>query len=127
YSHRLFALAILLLLVGGGLLQYVHLNQPENGLYAIAGSTGNTQWRHINTFPTQTMRADAQGSIGNFIAGDHLHQLSGLDRNGVVRWTTFASEGVFAIPPAPTQPGTVLVALSGSTTLNYQFAPNDPA
>ncbi len=127
YSHRLFALVILLLFVGGGVLEYVHLNQLENGLYAFAGSTGNTQWQRINTSSTQTMLADTQGSIENFTVGDQSHQLSLLDRNGAVQWTTFSSEGIFAVPPVSTSPGTILVALSGPTMLHYQFAPDDPA
>ena len=127
YSPRLFALVILLLLISAVVLEYVHLNQPENGLYAIAGSTGNIQWQRINASSTQAMLADTQVSIANVASGDHLHQLSGLDRNGAVQWTTFASEGVFSIPSVPTRPATILLALSGPTTLNYQFASEDPA
>src|SRR5207245_816835 len=118
FSHRLFMLTLITVLVGGGVLEYAHLNQPENGLYSIAGSSGSTRWQRINTSPMQTMLADTQGSIHNSSLGGNLHQLSGLDTHGVSQWTTFASEGIFSVPSVSTQSGTLLVALNGPTTLH---------
>lgn len=127
FSHRLFALVLLLPLISGGVLEYAHLSQPRNGLYQVALPGGAMQWQHVSSPLIQPVVADAQGSILDTNVGERLHQLSALDQRGDLLWKTFASEGSFSLPATPAQPGTVLVALSGPTTLNYQVAPDDPA
>jgi outer membrane protein assembly factor BamB len=127
FSHRLFALVLLLLLVGGGVLEHAHLNQSRTGLYQVMLPGGAIQWQQTSSPPVQPLAVDAQGSILDTNAGEELHQLSALDQNGALLWKTFASEGSFSLPVTPAQSGTILVALSGHTTLNYQVAPDDPA
>lgn len=127
YSHRLFALMCLLLLIGGGVLGYVQLNQPQVRLSQVTASTGTTQWQHIISVPTQAERVDAQGSVLITSIDGNLHQLQALDQNGTVQWRSIASEGTFSLPNIPSPPGTLLVALSGVTDAHYQFAPDDPA
>jgi outer membrane protein assembly factor BamB len=128
YSHKLFALALLVILVCGGGLAYAQLASPQSYLNQFATSDGHLQWqRSAGGSAAQLAMADAQGSIAITSAGKSLHQLTSLDLNGVSRWTSFPSEGTFSLPTVSTQPGTVLVALSGPISLPYQFAPDDPA
>jgi outer membrane protein assembly factor BamB len=85
------------------------------------------QWQHTSSIPVQLAMADPQGSIVIKSAGKFMHQLAAFSPGGASQWTSLASEGVFSLPTVSTQPGTVLVALSGRTSPQYHFAPDDPA
>ena len=100
-----FALALLCVCIGISIFVYTHSSQPAHAVLAT----------------------DAQGSIVTTSTGDTLHQLEALTPNGTRQWTLFSSEGVFSVPKAQTQAGTLLVALHGDTTHSYSVAGDDPA
>ena len=126
-SHKLVALALLVILVCGGVLAYVQLARPQNYLNQVVNPGGNIHWQRSIDTHVQLAMADAEGSIVITSAGASLHQLRSLDPDGVSQWSSFASEGAFSVPAVSTPPGTVLVALNGHIPLDYQFAPDDPA
>jgi outer membrane protein assembly factor BamB len=121
------ALVLLLIPVLGGVLLYGQLARSQNYLNLIAAPSGYIQWQHSTSSPVQLAMADLQGSIAISSAGKVMHQLAAFSSGGALQWTSFASEGVFSLPTVPTPPETVLVALSGRTSLQYQFAPDDPS
>lgn len=130
HSRELFIAPLVLLIVGTSTLLYTQLNQLHESLYQVTARTGTTQWQHTNSpnSPSaQTLSVDTQGSMVINTIDNNLHVLQALDSNGGLRWQTFSSEGTFSLPTAAPQIGTLLVALSGHTALNYQFAPDDPA
>ena len=105
YAYVVSALALLCVCIGISIFVYTHSSQPAHAVLAT----------------------DAQGSIVTTDAGDTLHQLEALNPNGTRQWTLFSSEGVFSVPKAQTQAGTLLVALHGDTTHSYSVAGDDPA
>jgi outer membrane protein assembly factor BamB len=126
-SHAGFALALLAIVVLGGVLLYGQLVNPRYYLNRVATSNGSMQWQNGTNTPVQLAMADRQGSIVIRSAGTFLHQVTSFSPGGASQWTSFASEGMFSLPAVSAQPGTVLVALSGHTSSQYRFAPDDPA
>ncbi len=127
HSHTVFALVLLAISVLGGALLYGQLASPRNYLNHVATSSGSMQWQLSTNTPVQLAMADPQGSIVIRSAGTFMHQLTSFSSDGASQWTSFASEGGFSLPTVSTQPGTVLVALSGRTSPQYRFASDDPA
>ncbi|MBA2285381.1 MAG: PQQ-binding-like beta-propeller repeat protein [Ktedonobacteraceae bacterium] len=126
-SRVLFALLFITLLVGVVWLEYMQLDRPQSSIYQLTASSGTTQWQHSTTPVANVVFVDEHGSIVNQAVGESLHQLAGFDSGGGGQWNTFTSAGSFSVPGAGIQPGTILVALSGHSTLDYRFAPDDPA
>ncbi len=127
HSRTVFA-SVLFVIVGlGGALLYGQLASPRYYLNQVATSSGSMQWQNGTNTPVQLAMADRQGSIVIRSAGTFMHQLASFSPGGTSQWTSFASEGGFSLPTVSTQPGTVLVALSGRTSSRYRFAPDDPA
>jgi len=126
-SHTGFALALLAIVGLGGVLLYGQLVSTRYYLNQVATSNGSMQWQNGTNTPVQLAMADRQGSIVIRSAGTFLHQVASFSPGGASQWTSFASEGMFSLPAVSTQPGTVLVALSGHTSSQYRFAPDDPA
>lgn len=126
-SHTISALVLLPIPVLGGVLLYGQLASSQNYLSLLATSSGSIQWQYSAGTPVQPGIADPQGSIVVKSAGKFMHQLAAFSPGGASLWTSFASEGVFSLPTVSTKPGTVLVALSGHTSPQYHFAPDDPA
>src|SRR6266487_886235 len=126
-SRSIFALVLLPIAVLGSVLLYGQLASSQNYMNHIATSSGSIQWQHSTSTPVQLAMADPQGSIVIKSAGKFMHQLAAFSPGGALQWTSFASEGIFSLPTVSTQPGTVLVALSGRTSPQYHFAPDDHA
>jgi outer membrane protein assembly factor BamB len=127
FSRTVCTLALLVLLVWGGVLAHAQLVRPQSYLNQVATSSGHTQWQRSIETPAQLAMADTLGSIVITSAGESQHQLTSLDLDGAAQWTGFASEGSFSLPTISTQPATVLAVLSGHTSPRYRFAPDDPA
>ncbi len=127
FSRKIFALVLLVIFVGAGVLVYAQLARSQSYLNQVTIASGNLQWQHSTETTVQLAMADTQGSIVIASAGKSLHQLTSLGLDGASQWTSFSSPGSFSLPKALTQPGTLLVALSGRASLSYQFAPDDPA
>jgi outer membrane protein assembly factor BamB len=126
-SHTIFVLAFLPIPVLGGALLYGQLASVQNYLNQFATSSGSIQWQLSTGNPVQLAMADPQGSIVVKSVGKYLHQLDALSPGGTSQWTSFPTQGSFSLPTVSTQPGTLLVALSGHTSPQYHFAPDDPA
>ena len=75
----------------------------------------------------QVLASDAQGSVAITDTGNMTHQLEAFKRDGTRQWTLFSSEGVFSVPKAQMQAGTLLVALRGDTADKNIVAGDDPA
>ena len=127
FSRLLFALTLVAVLMSAGILTYTRLNHAQQFLNQVEASNGSAQWQQALNTPATLTGADSQGSFVIATSGDHLSQLSALDSRGSSRWATFSSQGVFSLPAVSTQAGTLLVALSGFTSLNYHYAPDDAA
>jgi outer membrane protein assembly factor BamB len=127
FSRTVCALVLLVIFVWGGALLYAQLASPQNYLNQVSTSNGFKQWQVSTNTSVQIATADTQGSIVITSAGQSLHQLTSFGPDGISQWTSFTSEGGFSLPIASTQPGTVLVALSGRASPQYRFAPGDPA
>jgi len=57
---------------------------------------------------------------------NNMHQLEAFTPGGTRQWTLFSSEGMFSVPKAQPQAGTLLVALRGETKHTY-VVEDDPA
>lgn len=126
-APRLCALVLLLILAGAGILSYAEWQRPQSGIHQVAAHTGALQWQHAISPSTQIARTDAQGSMIVAELGSNLRQVQALGSDGAVVWKTFSSEGTFSLLPVSFPQGDLLIALSGQTSLTYQFAPPDPA
>ncbi|HET7637858.1 MAG TPA: PQQ-binding-like beta-propeller repeat protein, partial [Ktedonobacteraceae bacterium] len=109
------------------MLLYGQFVSPRSYLNQVATPNGSMPWQNGTNTPVQLAMADRQGSIVIRSAGTFMHQVASFSPGGASQWTSFASEGMFSLPAVSTQPGTVLVALSGHTSSQYRFAPDDPA
>ncbi len=127
HSRTTFALVLFVIVGLGGALLYGQLASPRYYLYQVATSSGSLQWQNGTNTPVQLALADRQGSIVIRSAGKFMSQLDSFSPGGASQWTSFPSEGMFSLPAVSTPPGTVLVALSGHTSSQYRFAPDDPA
>ncbi len=130
YSRRarlLVACCLIALLVGASFLTYLAISRPQQYLNAVDAGSGSTQWQHALDTPSTLSGAGAQESFVVMKAGSALSFLSALNGDGSRRWSTPASEGTYSLPPVQTAAGTLLVALSGPTSLPYIYAPADPA
>ncbi len=127
FSRLLFALTLVAVLMSAGILTYTRLNHAQQFLNQVEASSGSAQWQQALNTPATLTGADSQGSFVITASGEHLSQLSALDSRGSSRWATFSSQGIFSLPTVSTRPGTLLVALSGFTSLNYHYAPDDAA
>jgi outer membrane protein assembly factor BamB len=124
-SRLLVAGCIVVIITGAGSLAFLSINQPQRYVSAVGASSGSTQWQHALDTPAALSGADGRESFVVLHTSSSLSVLSALNSNGLVLWSTPASEGVYSLPPVQTAPGTLLVALSGPTTPHYLYAPND--
>ncbi len=130
YSRRarlLVACCLIALLVGASFLTFLAISRPQQYLNAIDAGSGSTQWQHALDTPSTLSGAGDHESFVVMKTGSALSVLSALNGDGSRLWSTPASEGSYSLPPVQTAPGTLMVALSGPTSLPYVYAPGDPA
>jgi outer membrane protein assembly factor BamB len=121
-------LAIILPLVACiSTVAYTQLHQPQASIYQADITTGGTLWHQVTPSSTQTLGVDSQGDMIVVSTAAHVHQLEVINSAGSVLWHSFSSEGSFALSTAPSPNGALLVSLSGPTSLDYQYAPDDPS
>ncbi len=125
-SRKLAAIALLVVAIVG-VMSYAQLNQARGSVLLVDMQTGATRWQQAASASTQALATDGQLSILSVAGAANMHRVQAIDTNGATRWQTFASAGTFSIPAVPTQPGTLLLALSGHIPLPFTFAPADPA
>ncbi|HET9919356.1 MAG TPA: PQQ-binding-like beta-propeller repeat protein [Ktedonobacteraceae bacterium] len=125
--NTLLALLMLLVLIVAGLASIAQLNQAQDSIYAVDAHSGAAHWQHASLPGDSVLATNAQGSILTQTEGTNMQRLVAMSASGNTLWQTFDSEGTFSIPVSASQPGTLLVALSGHVSLHYQFAPDDPA
>ena len=96
-------------------------------LVAVCIVVSTLTYAHAHQPARQVLMSDAQGNVVITDAGDAMHQLEALNTNGGRQWALFSTEGLFSVPKAQAQSGTLLVALRGDTTHSYVIASDDPA
>ena len=112
YSLLLFAsvlLVPLLVLLVGGVLEYVQLQQPFDNLYAVDALSGTALGQLPVTAPIQPLAADDRGSLVSVTIGQHLQQLAAYSLNGAPQWQTLTTAFAFSVPAIASHPGSVLV------------------
>ncbi len=125
-SWKLAPIALLAVAIVG-VMSYTQLNQARGSVLLVDVQTGATHWQQAASTSTQALATDGQLSILSVAGAANMHRVQAIATGGATRWQTFASAGVFSIPAVPTQPGTLLLALSGHIPLPTAFAPADPA
>lgn len=128
-ARKLPAIALLIIVIatGTGVVGYEQLNQERESVSLIDMHSGATRWQQATLASTEALATGEQGSILSVADGENMHRVQAIDTGGAIHWQTFASAGTFSIPAVPTQPGTLLLALSGHIPLHDTFAPADPA
>ncbi len=126
FSRLLFAIFLLAVVIGAGLLTYTQLNAQQPYLRQVGGN-GSTMWQHSASPASTLAGSDSSGALLVTGTADHTFALAALDRNGSPLWTLPAGEGSFTLPDVEIQTGAMLVALHGPATLPYTYAANDPA
>lgn len=126
FSRLLFAITLVAVVIGAGLLTYTQLNQPQPYVRQVGGGSGSAMWQHVASSATTLAGADSSGALLVTGTADHTFALTALDSNGSTLWTLPSGEGTFSLPAVATQAGTVLVALHGPAALPYHYAADDP-
>ncbi len=121
------AVITLLVVALAGVTSYTQLNQARGSVLLVDVQTGATRWQQAASTSTQALATGGQLSFLSVAGTANMRRVQAIDTNGATRWQTFASAGTFSIPAVPTQPGTLLLALSGHIPLPTAFAPADPA
>ncbi len=121
------AVMVLLAVALVGVTSYTQLNQTRGSVLLVDVQTGATRWQQAASTSTQALATGGQLSFLSVAGTANMRRVQAIDTSGATRWQTFASAGVFSIPAVPTQPGTLLLALSGYIPLPTAFAPADPA
>ena len=127
FSRLLFALILVAALLCAALLTYAQLNRPQAYVKQVKASDGNAVWQHTISSSITLTGATHAGTLTAADAGDHTHQLSTLGSNGSPLWTLLSGEATFSFPQVATPAGTTLAVLNGPATLDYRYAPVDPA
>ncbi|HEU0000622.1 MAG TPA: PQQ-binding-like beta-propeller repeat protein [Ktedonobacteraceae bacterium] len=127
FSRLLFALILIVALICAGLLVYAQLNRPQAYIKQVKASGGNAVWQHTISSSITLAGASHAGTLTIADVGDHTYQLSTLGSNGLPRWTLPSGEATFSFPQVATPAGTMLAVLNGPATLDYHYAPVDPA
>ncbi len=113
FSRLLLILIILApLLLTGGVLEAIQLNQRQQSLYQVNARTGAIQWQQTLPAAGNIAHVDAQGSLLNVTTGQGLHQIVALNRNNVTLWKSSQSQNTFSLFPDSSPSRTVLLALS---------------
>ena len=126
FSHLLFAIILVAVVSGAGLLTYTELNAQQSYVRQV-GANGSAMWQHSASPATALAGSDSSGALLVRGVADHTFELAALDRNGSTLWALPSGEGSFTLPAVAIQPGAVLAALHGPVTLPYTYAANDPA
>ncbi|MGH2497657.1 MAG: PQQ-binding-like beta-propeller repeat protein, partial [Ktedonobacteraceae bacterium] len=127
FSRLLFALIFIAALICAAFLTYVQLNRPQTYIKQVKAANGTALWQHTLTSPVTLAGVSHAGTLMVAGAGDHTYQLSTLGSNGSPRWTLPSGEATFSLPQVATPEGTMLAVLNGPATLDYRYAPVDPA
>lgn len=128
-KHPSWKLAVIALLIVAvvGVTSYAQLYQTRGSVLLVDMQTGATRWKQAASTSTQALATGGQLSILSVTGTANMRRVQAIDTRGGTGWQTFASAGTFSIPAVPTQPGTLLLALSGHISLPSMFAPADPA
>ncbi len=127
FSRLLFAITLVAVLLGAGLLTYTQLNRQQPFVRQVGGGNGSAMWQHLASSATTLAGADNSGTLLVTGTTDHTSELTALDSHGSTLWTLPAGEGTFSLPNVATQAGTMLAILRGPAALPYSYAANDPA
>ena len=127
FSRLLFAITLVAVLLGAGLLTYMQLNRQQPYVRQVGGGNGSAMWQHPAAPATTLAGASSSGALMVTGTGDHTFELSALNSNGSTLWALPSGEGTFSLPAVATQAGTTLAVLRGPATLPYSYAENDPA
>ncbi|MEO8972405.1 MAG: PQQ-binding-like beta-propeller repeat protein [Ktedonobacteraceae bacterium] len=119
---RVLCVALLLIpIVAVCIYAYAQLNHFQSNLYTVDALTGTVLWQQPATGAAQADIVDAQGNVQIVTLSNNEQQLIALDAHGTVQWQSFASNGVFALPPVSSVPGTVLATLSEQTATGHSL------
>ena len=115
FSRLLLILIVLApLVIGGGVLEAIQLNQRQQSLYQVNARTGAIQWQQTLSAEGHSVLVDAEGSLLNVTTDQGLHQIVALNRNNVTLWKSAQSQNTFSLFPDSSHARTVLLALSGN-------------
>lgn len=127
FSRLLFAITLVAVLLGAGLLTYTQLNRQQPYVRQVTGGNGSDMWQHAASSSTTLAGANGSDALVVTGTGDHTFELSALDSHGSTLWRLPVGEGSFFLPDIATQAGTMLAVLRGPATLPYAYAAGDPA
>ncbi len=112
YSLPLFAIVLfvpLIVLLLGGILEDVQLQQPFDNLYTVDALSGAATGQLPITTPVLPLAADDQGSLLSVTTSQHLQQLAAYSLSGALQWHTLTTPYAFSVPALSSHPGSVLV------------------
>jgi outer membrane protein assembly factor BamB len=121
YSRPIFMAAIcipLLMLIAGGVLENIQLQQVRQNMYVVNTQTGAVQTQWPVTSIIDAASTGGENSLLITTTSRHQQQLLALDANGNTQWSTAASPYTYALPNIASPSGTVLVALSRQPAFN---------
>ncbi len=119
---RVLCIALLLIpIVAVCFFAYTQLNHFQSSLYTVDAHTGTVLSQQPASGAAETALVSTQGSVQIVTLANNKQQVVALDVHGTVQWQSFSSDGVFALPPVHSAPGTVLATLSEQTATGYSL------